>query len=135
MFVNKLLLKEFWVSKKKAEINFEKEVEQYEKGNGWFAKNEKSLFRFLSRRSVNLETRITKNEIEKIIKRHLPYADIKRWEGNELIVDVDVVQLKRELIKESQVFTFRKTATFSVSNYTICPVIKEETQKYFLLIQ
>lgn len=132
---NKKLLKEFWESKKKAEINFEKEVENYVKGKGWFKTNEDALFRFLSRRSVKLEARITKTEIEKIIRKHIPFSTVKRWEGNELIVDVDVIQLRREVIRETQVFTFKKEVTMSQGRYTICPVIKEESQKYFLLVQ
>ena len=132
----KKLLKEFWLIKKKAKNSFEEELEKYiTKDEGWFKQKEDELFRFLSRRLINLEVRITKNEIEKIVKRHIPASTMKRWDGNELVMDVDVIGLKRELLRESQIFTFRKEILLQITNYTICPVIKEEATKYFLLIQ
>ena len=132
----KRLLKQFWLMKKKSKNTFEKGLKEYiEDNEGWFKKNEDALFRFLSRRLVNLEVRITKNEIEKIVKRHIPLSSMNRWDGNELVIDVDVIGLKRELLRESQIFTFRKDVLLEISNYTICPVIKEEATKYFLLIQ
>jgi len=141
LFADKILFKEFWDWQKNGNLTvnsdkrFEKEVKNYENDTGWFKEREISLYKFLSKRSVKLETRITKNEIEKIVRRHIPFSTIKSWDGNELIIDVDVVQLKREMINQSQIFTFRKVFPNVQSDYTICPVIKEDADRYFLLIQ
>jgi hypothetical protein len=135
MFFAEKLLKEFWKLKKKTNEGLDNEIELYKNGKGWFKKNEQSLFKFLSRRTVKLEARISKTEIEKMVKRNLPYTELRRWEGNELIVDIDIMKLKRDVIREAQVYSFKQIITMIPSNYVICPVIKEESQKYFLLIQ
>ena len=135
MIFNKKLLREFWQLKKKISTGLKNEIEGYEKGKGWFKRNEDELFKFLARRSVKLETRISKTELEKMVRRHIPFASVKRWEGNELIVDIDIVKLKREVIRESQIFAFRQEIKLSPTDYILCPIVKEEHQKYFLLIQ
>jgi len=134
--IKKGQLKEFWKTKNETLKKFNEEYDKYsDEATGWFKENEEELFVFLKRRAVKLETSISKTEIEKIIKRHVPHVSIKKWDGNNLIVDIDVLKLKRQVVRDSEIFVFRHNQRVRITEYLICPIVKEHENKHFLLIQ
>lgn len=76
---------------------------------------------------------MNRTEIEKIIKLHLPHVEVKAWDGNDLVVDVDVSKLERETIRGERVFTLTNSA--KQADYIICQVLKESEQRNYLVIQ
>ena len=80
-----------------------------------------------------MEVRLSKIEIEKIAKLHLPHTEVKKWDGKELILEVNVSKLVRTTIKGKKVFTLPNTVI--QANYIICPIIKEGTPRKYLIIQ
>jgi len=135
MIFDQAHLEAFWQVKTHREENFMKELIAYINGQGWFKSNESELFRFLSRRSVKVETRLSKPEIERMIRQMLPHATISRWDENDLILDMDPSKLKREVVKDAEIFMPAHKPRTILGDYTICPIVKGETTAHYLIIQ
>ena len=133
MLIPKIVLRAFY-NLKRPKVNFEYEYRRFKNFEGWFVKNDEGLCRFLKKRGVKVEARLNKTEIEKIVRRHLPSTLVKKWDGMELIVEVDVFKLKRNRVRGIEIYNLdpvkcRKT------DYVLCPVLKDKGQKLYVLLQ
>ncbi len=133
MIISKNLLKEFWKLKKVSLKGFEEEYSAYKTAEGWFQKNEKALFKFLKRRQFRVEAIINKTEIQKLVRKHFPYIRIRRWEEDQLIVEVDIFKLKRKVVRGIELFSLPEDIRIRKGSYTLCPVLKEKETKLYLL--
>lgn len=82
-----------------------------------------------------MEARLSKGEIEKVIKKHLIHSTPIRWEGSDLILEVNSLKLRKEEIDGTTVFMFGKQMVIDCGKYAICPIIKKDDTRFFIVIQ
>jgi hypothetical protein len=82
-----------------------------------------------------MEVRVTKSEIEKLIRKHLAHTTITKWANNELVLDIDVLELNEEKIRGERIWVYKEKAKMVKGKYCICPLIKKDEKNYFLVIQ
>ena len=108
---------------------------KFNDAEGWFTDNEKELFRYLKKRSTKVEARLTKTEIEKIIRRHLPFTKCLKWDEDDLVVEVDMWRLKRRMINSQEIWSFKNEIRTERGRYIICPILQQEAKDYFVVLQ
>lgn len=82
-----------------------------------------------------MKVRLSKGEIEKIIKKHLIYSSPVKWDRNDLILNIDSTKLRKEEIDGDEVYMFGKKMVMSSGKYAICPILKKEDTEFFIVIQ
>jgi hypothetical protein len=82
-----------------------------------------------------MEIIITRREIEKIVRRHIPYMKIKRWEGYELIIEADLSNLRKERLRGVEIYITKEKIVRSKGEYVLCPIIKRKKKQYVLLMK
>jgi len=82
-----------------------------------------------------MEARLSRTEIEKLVKLHLPNTKVKKWDGNELIMDVNIMKLKKIKIRNTMVYTLSEKVKSKTGDYIICPVIKNDFDLKYIVIQ
>ena len=81
-----------------------------------------------------MKAKLSKGEIEKIIKTHLPFTKVKRWDGTDLILDVETEKLRQEEIRGTTLWIYRELK-IKQGEYVVCPIIKGNKTRYFIVIQ
>lgn len=133
MLIPKKILREFF-ELRSPNVSFEYEYRRFKLYEGWFAVNEIELLLYVKKRGVKVEARLNKTEIEKIVRRHLPSTTVKKWDGMELLVEVDVFKLKRCRVKGVEIYNLDKVK-MRKADYVLCPVLKGVEEKLYLLLQ
>jgi len=74
-----------------------------------------------------IEAILEKKELNKLIKEKLPHAEIKRWEQDKVIVNIDASKLKREKIGDNEILKPNKAKV----EYVVC----KNKEKTIVIVQ
>jgi len=74
-------------------------------------------------------------EINKMIRKHIPYVMRIGWKGEDAELEIDEFQLKPETVRGQKILRIDGNIKMKKGNYVICPIIRKDKEVHYIVLQ